>query len=113
MGLISWIIGGLTISFLAAWFVGRLISSGNGNDEDEYIQVIPLERAVLCMNCEMIFNVEQRACPRCCSTTYMNIGLALGDEAIKSKITNMYDIKLESFLKKQPFCGLHTGEEAL
>ncbi|HBE45718.1 MAG TPA: hypothetical protein DDW17_09850 [Deltaproteobacteria bacterium] len=108
----GWIIGGLTISFLVAWFVGKFIWAGSGDNEDEYIQVIPLERAVLCMNCETVFSVEQRTCPRCCSTTYMNIGLALGDEATKSRIMDIYDVKLESFLKKQPVYVHHTGKEA-
>ena len=97
----GWIIGGLTISFLAAWFFGRFVWAGNGNNEDEYIQAIPLDRAVLCMNCETVFSVEQRACPRCCSTTYMNIGLALGEEATKNRVADMFDTKLETWLKTQ------------
>jgi RNA polymerase subunit RPABC4/transcription elongation factor Spt4 len=97
----GWIIGGLTIGFLAAWFVRKFIWAGSGNNEDEYAPAIKLENSVLCLNCETVFNVEQRACPRCCSTTYMNIGLALGDEATKSRVATMFDRKLEKWLKTQ------------
>lgn len=67
----------------------------------EIYHAIPLDRAVLCMNCETVFNVEQRACPRCCSNVYMNIGLALGDEATKGRVMDMYDTRLETWLKEQ------------
>ncbi len=97
--IIIYILIGIGLSFLLAWFVGRFIWAGSGNNQDEYIPAIKLDKSVLCLNCETIFDIEQRACPHCCSTTYLNIGLALGDEATKGRVAAMFDRKLERWFK--------------
>jgi len=53
------------------------------------INAIPLGEAVLCLNCETVFEVKERACPLCCSETYLNIGLALGEEETKTRVAAM------------------------
>lgn len=55
-------------------------------EQEKPVQAIPLDRAVLCMNCETVFDVTERACPVCCSEIYLNIGIALSDEETKSRI---------------------------
>lgn len=65
--------------------MGKLLSLIIG-EEERPVQAIPLEHAVLCMNCETVFDVTERACPVCCSEIYLNIGIALGDEETKSRI---------------------------
>ncbi len=65
--------------------MGKLLSLIIG-EEERPVQAIPLEHAVLCMNCETVFDMAERICPVCCSETFLNIGVALGDEETKSRI---------------------------
>jgi hypothetical protein len=58
-------------------------------EEEKPVQAIPLDRAVLCMNCETVFDVTERACPVCCSEICLNIGIALGDEETQSRVRGM------------------------
>ena len=58
-------------------------------EESKPVQAIPLEHAVLCMNCETVFDVTERTCPVCCSETFLNIGIALGDEETRSRIRQL------------------------
>ena len=54
--------------------------------EERRAQRIALEHAVLCMNCETVFEIQARTCPVCASEIYLNIGLALGDEETKARV---------------------------
>ena len=47
---------------------------------------IEIGYAVLCMNCERVFDIRDHACPKCGSETYLNIGIALGDEETKARV---------------------------
>jgi hypothetical protein len=67
---------------------GKIIQAIFGKDEKP-AKAIRLDHAVLCMNCETVFEVSQRTCPLCCSETYLNIGLALGDEETKARVVRM------------------------
>jgi len=42
-------------------------------DDTERGDTIPLDRAVLCLDCETIFRVERRQCPACHSRTFSPI----------------------------------------
>lgn len=68
--------------------MGKLISLIIG-EESKPVQAIPLEHAVLCANCETVFDVTERACPVCCSETFLNIGTALGDEETRSRVRQL------------------------
>jgi len=68
--------------------MGKLLNLFIG-EESRPVQAIPLEHAVLCMNCETVFDVTERTCPVCCSEVYLNIGIALGDEETKSRIRQL------------------------
>jgi rRNA maturation endonuclease Nob1 len=68
--------------------MGRLLNAIIGGDEKP-VQAIPLEHAVLCMNCETVFDVTERACPVCCSEVYLNVGIALGDEETRSRVRDL------------------------
>jgi hypothetical protein len=61
--------------------------------EQEPVAAIPLEHAVLCMNCETVFAVEHRTCPVCASEIWLNIGIALGNEATKSRVTQLSEYR--------------------
>lgn len=74
--------------------MGKIVEAIFGKEEKP-AQAIPLDRAVLCMNCESVFEVEQRVCPRCCSEVFLNIGLALSDEATKGRVREINDAALE------------------
>ena len=66
--------------------MGKIIDAFFGKEEQPSSS-IPLDRAVLCMNCETVFEVSQKTCPKCASEIWLNIGFALGDEATKTRIT--------------------------
>lgn len=69
--------------------MGKIIDTIFG-EEKQPDAAIPLDRAVLCMNCETVFEVDhQGTCPKCASEIWINIGLALGNEATKSRIIKM------------------------
>lgn len=68
--------------------MGKLLSLIIG-EELKPVQAIPLEHAVLCMNCETVFDVTARTCPVCCSEVYLNIGIALGDEETRSRVRDL------------------------
>jgi len=70
--------------------MGKLLRLFIG-EEEKPVQAIPLDRAVLCLNCETVFEVTERACPICCSEIFLNIGLALGDEETKSRVRGLAD----------------------
>jgi len=73
-------------------------------EEDKPVQAIPLDRAVLCLNCETVFEVTERACPVCCSEIFLNIGLALGDEETKLRVRELADNAARQYLS-----DLNTG----
>ena len=58
----------------AAWLrsaIGYQIERGEVRERSG--AVIPLARAVLCADCEAIVDVSATACPRCTSTTLVNL----------------------------------------
>lgn len=40
--------------------------------------MIDLSRAVVCLNDDVVFDVEERTCPRCASETFAPLGTWLG-----------------------------------
>jgi uncharacterized paraquat-inducible protein A len=95
MTIFLWIVAGLVASCIIALIIGRFIDTGKDYeyyDEDyDIIPAIPINRAVLCMNCETIFNISNKVCPRCGCNIYLNVGLALSDEASKDIANNIND----------------------
>ncbi|OPY02565.1 MAG: hypothetical protein A4E60_00974 [Syntrophorhabdus sp. PtaB.Bin047] len=68
--------------------MGKLLSLIIGKEEKP-VQAIPLEHAALCINCETVFDMTERACPVCCSEVYLNVGIAFGDEETRSRIRQL------------------------
>lgn len=59
-------------------------------EDPEPVGAFPLARAVLCVNCETVFDITNRtSCPRCCSSSYLNIALALGNEEARSRVRQL------------------------
>lgn len=54
-------------------------------------ETVGLKHAMLCLDCETIYDLRMKTCPKCCSKACLNIGLVLGDEASKNKIRNLYN----------------------
>ena len=86
--------------------MGKLLRLFIG-EEDKPVQAIPLDRAVLCLNCETVFDLTARACPVCCSEIFLNIGLALGDEETKLRVRELADNATKQYLSDL------TGNEAV
>jgi rRNA maturation endonuclease Nob1 len=71
--------------------MGKIIDAFLG-PEVQQVAAIPLDRAVLCLNCETVFDIDhQHTCPKCAGEIWLNIGLALGNEATKSRVIQMND----------------------
>lgn len=74
--------------------MGKLINALFSKEEIP-AQAIPLDRAVLCLDCETIYDVSERHCPKCAGEVWINIGLALGDEPTKLRVTRLSAWNLE------------------
>jgi hypothetical protein len=49
---------------------------------------LPLSRAVLCVDCEVVFRIEALACPCCGSKSFILLALALGYARQEQKRTH-------------------------
>ena len=82
--------------------MGKLIEALFGKEEKQP-QAIPLRDAVLCMNCERVFEISQGSCPVCTSEVYLSVSLALSDDDTKRRVREMTEEATASFFEKHTY----------
>jgi hypothetical protein len=80
----------------------RIIEALFGKDE-KLAQTIPLRDAMLCMNCESIFEAGQICCPACTSEVFLSVSLALSDDETKGRVREMAEEASDEFMGKHVF----------
>lgn len=73
--------------------------------QEKPAQAIPLRDAMLCMNCESIFEAGQMCCPVCASEVFMSVSLALSDDETKAPIRELADKASAEFFERHIFAG--------
>ncbi len=84
--------------------MGKRIDAIFGKQE-KLAQAIPLRDAMLCMNCESIFEAGQSCCPVCASEVFLSVSLALSDDETKAPIRELADKASDEFFQKHVFAG--------
>jgi predicted amidophosphoribosyltransferase len=73
--------------------------------QEKQRQAIPLRDAMLCMDCEMVFEAGQACCPVCASEVFLSVSLALSDDETKAPVRELADKASDEFFGKYIFAG--------